>query len=125
MDSSSRTARTEVTQESAIRDMVGRQLGEFFARRQSTIGEKLLSVHELGKMASSTASNFEVHAGEVLGFAGLVGARRTDVGLALFGIEPADQGDVILQGDSGHRPLAREAMRLGIAYVTEDRRNWG
>ena len=115
--------RAEVTQESAIRDMVGRQLGEFFARRQSTIGEKLLSVHNLGKDGAFDGITFDVHAGEVLGFAGLVGARRTDVGLALFGIEPADRGEVILQGQAVSVHSPEQAMRLGIAYVTEDRRN--
>lgn len=117
--------RAEVTQESAIRDMVGRQLGEFFARRQSTIGEKLLSVHNLGKDGAFDGISFDVHAGEVLGFAGLVGARRTDVGLALFGIEPADRGEVILQGQTVTVHSPEQAMRLGIAYVTEDRRNLG
>lgn len=117
--------RAEVTPESAIRDMVGRQLGDFFARRQSQIGEKLLSVRNLSKDGAFTGITFDIHAGEVLGFAGLVGARRTDVGLALFGIEPADSGEILLEGRSVKIPSPGQAMRLGIAYVTEDRRHLG
>jgi rhamnose transport system ATP-binding protein len=68
---------------------------------------------------------FEVHAGEVLGFAGLVGARRTDVGLALFGVAPADGGTIELDGEPIHVRSAGEATRMGIAYTTEDRRQLG
>ncbi|MBX2998095.1 MAG: sugar ABC transporter ATP-binding protein [Caldilineaceae bacterium] len=117
--------RAEVTPESAIRDMVGRQLGDFFARRQSQIGEKLLAVRDLGKEGAFAAVTFDMHAGEVLGFAGLVGARRTDVGLALFGIEPADSGEILLEGKPVKIHSPEQAMRLGIAYVTEDRRHLG
>jgi rhamnose transport system ATP-binding protein len=66
-----------------------------------------------------------VYAGEVLGFAGLVGARRTDVGLALFGINPASEGEVIFRGQPAKLQSPQQAMRLGIAYVTEDRRQLG
>jgi rhamnose transport system ATP-binding protein len=117
--------RAEVTPESAIRDMVGRQIGDFFARRQAPIGEKLLSVSGLGKEGTFEGITFDAHAGEVLGFAGLVGARRTDVGLALFGIEPADRGEIVLEGKPVKIHSPEQAMRLGIAYVTEDRRHLG
>jgi rhamnose transport system ATP-binding protein len=117
--------RAEVTQESAIRDMVGRQLGEFFARPHTQLGERLLSVRGLAKEGAFTDINFDVHAGEVLGFAGLVGARRTDVGLALFGIEPADSGEIELNSTRVSIRSPERAMQLGIAYVTEDRRHLG
>ncbi len=69
--------------------------------------------------------SFELHAGEVLGFAGLVGAHRTDVGLALFGIAPADKGEITLDGKAVSITSAKQAMNLGIAYSTEDRRQLG
>ncbi|MCB0155807.1 MAG: sugar ABC transporter ATP-binding protein [Anaerolineae bacterium] len=115
----------EVTTESAIRDMVGRDLEEFFVKHQVERGERLLSVRHLGKANVFTGVNFEVHAGEVLGFAGLVGSRRTDVGLALFGIEPADEGEIVWQGQAVTIRSPEQAMRLGLAYVTEDRRQLG
>ncbi|HKZ91320.1 MAG TPA: ATP-binding cassette domain-containing protein, partial [Candidatus Limnocylindrales bacterium] len=69
--------------------------------------------------------NFELREGEVLGFAGLVGARRTDVGLALFGIAPAQTGRVLLDGKEIHIKHSDDALRHGIAYSTEDRRGLG
>ena len=69
--------------------------------------------------------SFDLRAGEVLGFAGLVGARRTDVGLALFGIAPADGGQIELDGAPVSVTSSRDAMALGIAYSTEDRRQLG
>ena len=69
--------------------------------------------------------SFDVRAGEVLGFAGLVGARRTDVGLALFGIAPADSGEILLDGRAVTIRHPQDALRLRIAYSTEDRRALG
>ncbi len=75
--------------------------------------------------ACSRASTFDLHRGEVLGFAGLIGAGRTDVGLALFGIEPATSGTIRLGGEAITVRSPREGMTLGIAYVSEDRRQLG
>jgi rhamnose transport system ATP-binding protein len=117
--------RAEVTIESAIRDMVGRDMGDYFAKSQTTQGAEVLAVRDLGKKNVFQNVNFAVHAGEVLGFAGLVGARRTDVGLALFGIEPADSGTIQLDGQPVQIRSPQQAMRFGLAYVTEDRRQLG
>jgi rhamnose transport system ATP-binding protein len=115
----------EVTPERAIRDMVGRELAAFFHKDQTKTGELLLSVKGLGKEGAFTDVSFDIHRGEVLGFAGLVGARRTDVGLALFGIAPADAGEIYFDGKLQRIHDPEQAMRLGIAYVTEDRRQLG
>jgi rhamnose transport system ATP-binding protein len=117
--------RAAVTPERAIRDMVGRTVEDFFARSQAERGELLLSVRGLGRQNAFANVSFDVYRGEVLGFAGLIGARRTDVGLALFGIEPADAGEVILDGRPVHIRSPEQALKLGIAYVTEDRRQLG
>jgi len=77
--------RMEVTRDSAIRDMVGRKIEDFFAKSAGQRGEQLMSVRGFNKDNVFSDINFEVYRGEVLGFAGLVGSRRTDVGLALFG----------------------------------------
>ncbi|MCB0047062.1 MAG: sugar ABC transporter ATP-binding protein [Caldilineaceae bacterium] len=82
----------DYTSERAIRDMVGRQVDDFFSRSASEPGKVVIHVEGLSKEDAFQDVSFDVHAGEVLGFAGLVGARRTDVGLALFGIAPADAG---------------------------------
>jgi rhamnose transport system ATP-binding protein len=115
----------EVMPERAIRDMVGRTVEDFFARAEAQRGELLLSVHGLGRQNTFANVGFDVHRGEVLGFAGLIGARRTDIGLALFGIEPADTGEIIFDGRPVKIRSPEQALRLGIAYVTEDRRQLG
>lgn len=117
--------RNEVTPEGAIRDMVGREIEEYFAKSQIQPGGALIAVSGLGKAHAFSDINFAVHRGEVLGFAGLVGARRTDVGLALFGIEPADSGEIRLDGQLVKIRSPEQALQLGIAYMTEDRRQLG
>jgi rhamnose transport system ATP-binding protein len=121
-----RTAlRQDVTTESAIRDMVGRTLADFFHRTPAKPGEVVLEVRDLAREAAFTGISFELRAGEVLGFAGLVGARRTDVGLALFGINPADGGEIRIDGVPVTIRSPQDALRMGIAYTTEDRHALG
>lgn len=115
----------EVRHDQLIRDMVGRELQEFFVKESRPKEDLLISVRGLGKEGAFSDITFDIHRGEVLGFAGLVGARRTDVGLALFGIEPADTGEIIWQGKAQTIRSPEHALQLGIAYVTEDRRQLG
>ncbi len=117
--------RSEVTTESAIRDMVGRELSAFFSKESARSQDVLISVSGLGRAGVFSDISFEIHRGEVFGFAGLVGARRTDVGLALFGIEPADAGEIRLEGQVRRIRSPEQAIALGIVYVPEDRRNHG
>jgi rhamnose transport system ATP-binding protein len=105
--------RAEVTPQGAIADMVGREMGLLQPRAPAPHGELLLSVR------------FDVHRGEVLGFAGLIGAGRTDIALALFGIQPATSGTILLHGRPATIRSPRQAMASGIAYVSEDRRQLG
>lgn len=115
----------EVTTESAIRDMVGREMGSFFVKDDSKRDDLLLSVRGLTKHGVFSDINFDIHHGEVLGFAGLVGSGRTDVALALFGIAPADEGEIVYDGQPITVHTPDQATRLGIAYVPEDRREFG
>jgi rhamnose transport system ATP-binding protein len=121
----STTARAEMTPAAAIRGMVGRQLVEFYKRTESSPGEVVLEVRELRREGAFEGISFDLRSGEVLGFAGLVGARRTDVGLALFGIAPADGGEIRLDGSEVVIRSPHDALSLGIAYATEDRRQLG
>jgi rhamnose transport system ATP-binding protein len=116
---------SEVTRESAIRDMVGRHMEDLFVKTEQEQGDLLLSVRGLSKENVFHDINFDVHAGEVVGFAGLVGARRTDVALALFGIAKADSGTVTFDGQPFTIRSPQQAVKRGIAYVTEDRRQLG
>ena len=115
----------EVTEAALIRDMVGRELSDFFHRVPHDPGAIALQVADLGRRGAFHGVSFEVHEGEVLGFAGLVGSGRTEVAEALFGVAPADEGTIERGGAIVSIGSPREAMRHGIAYVSEDRRRLG
>jgi rhamnose transport system ATP-binding protein len=117
---------SEVTTESAIRDMVGREMESFFAKDESKRDDDLLlSIRGLTRHGVFSDISFDIHHGEVLGFAGLVGSGRTDVALALFGIAPADEGEIIYNGQRVTIHSPDQATGLGISYVPEDRREYG
>jgi rhamnose transport system ATP-binding protein len=105
--------------------MVGREMGLLAARPPAPLGATLLEVRGLGRERAFSGIDFAVRHGEVLGFAGLIGARRTDVGLALFGVEPASEGEILIEGRPAAIRSPADAMALGIAYVSEDRRQLG
>ncbi|MET0831283.1 MAG: sugar ABC transporter ATP-binding protein, partial [Acidimicrobiia bacterium] len=116
---------SEVTEESLVREMVGRDPGEFFSRQHQAPGDVVLQVDSLGRSGVFSDVTFDLRRGEVLGFAGLVGAGRTDIGLALFGVAPASEGSVRLDGKPVTIKSPRQALELGIAYLSEDRRKLG
>jgi rhamnose transport system ATP-binding protein len=115
----------EVTEALAIREMVGREMSDFFARNPQPLGDVVMRVEGLEREGAFYDVGFELREGEVLGFAGLVGAGRTDVGLSLFGIAPPDRGVVELRGKRLSVRSPRRALRAGIAYLSEDRRQLG
>ncbi|MFN8664614.1 MAG: sugar ABC transporter ATP-binding protein [Thermomicrobiales bacterium] len=117
--------RSDMTPALAIRQMVGREVKELFHRERREPGPVRLSVRGISREGRFRNVSFDLRAGEVLGFAGLVGAGRTDVGLALFGVAPADEGTIELEGKAVTISSPRAAMDLGIAYSTEDRRQLG
>lgn len=116
----------EVTEAGMVREMVGRAIDSFAVKTQANeVGDVALSVRGLGRAGVFRGVGFDLAKGEVLCLAGLVGARRTDVGLALFGIAPATEGSLHLGGAEVTITTPRQAMDLGIAYVSEDRRKLG
>ena len=119
----------EVTRDLLIRDMVGREVDQFYGSwgvgASRTFGRQVCRVRGLGREGVFSGIDFDLHEGEVLGFAGLVGSRRTDVALALFGIQPADRGSIEIDGREVRISSPRAAQQLGVAYMTEDRRKLG
>ena len=116
----------EVTRGDLIRMMVGRELSAVFPKTFVEPGEVVLEVRNLGcRSAGVRDVSLSVRAGEILGLAGLVGAGRTELARILFGLTPADAGDIRLRGQAVtiHSPI--RAAALGIAYVPEDRRRHG
>src|ERR687895_186519 len=110
-----RHIRTSLRADATMRDMVGREMHDFFHRTPAEPGPVVLEVRSLAREAAFEGISFDVRAGEVLGFAGLVGARRTDVGLALFGIAPAERGEIRLDGRAITIRSPQDALRAGIA----------
>jgi rhamnose transport system ATP-binding protein len=115
-----------VTKDGLVREMVGREIDQFYTKDETrTVGISVFSVKNLSKESTFSNINFELHKGEILGFAGLVGSRRTDVALAIFGISPADSGSIEIEGKLVEINSPQTAKKLGIAYMTEDRRQLG
>ena len=116
----------DVTADGLISEMVGRDASEFFARSGTQRRDEVaLDVRDLTLDGVFSSISFDVKEGEVLCFAGLVGARRTDVALSIFGVAPADSGDIFVGSRKASIRSANDAMKLGIAYVSEDRRKLG
>jgi rhamnose transport system ATP-binding protein len=116
---------SELTPADAIRHMVGRRLETLFPKEQATIGEVVLEVRGLARKGVFSDVSFQVRRGEILGLAGLVGAGRTEVARVLFGIDHADAGEVRVVGKHADINSPKDAMRLGIVYVPEDRHEQG
>jgi rhamnose transport system ATP-binding protein len=108
-----------------IRHMVGRKLDALFPKQPAEIGAPLLAVRGLSRAGAFADVGFEVRRGEILGFSGLVGAGRTEVARAIFGIDRPDAGSMQLDGRPVQIRRPTDAMALGIAYVPEDRREQG
>jgi rhamnose transport system ATP-binding protein len=114
-----------LTSDELVRKMVGRELGALFPKHDAQVGERVLEVKRLTREGVFFDVSFEVRAGEIVALAGLVGAGRSEVARAIFGIDRTDAGHVEVSGRRlpPGRPLA--AMHAGIAFVPEDRRMQG
>ncbi|NOZ73275.1 MAG: sugar ABC transporter ATP-binding protein [Chloroflexi bacterium] len=114
------------TTDEIIQVMVGRPLSDLFDRgSEHEIGEPLLQVEGLSRVRKFTDISFEVRAGEIVGMAGLVGAGRTDVARALFGVLDIDSGTVRIQGKEVKIKQPSDALTHGMVYVPEDRQHNG
>lgn len=114
----------DVDRGALIRWMVGRELAEEFPSRMVKVGRTVLEVEELSAAPRFENVSFTLRAGEVVGIAGLVGAGRTSLGLALAGAIRAE-GTIRLGGTPLVASTPAEALRAGVAYVTEDRKALG
>jgi rhamnose transport system ATP-binding protein len=116
----------EVSRADLIRLMVGRELSAVFPKAAVAIGDVALDVRGLGCRTSGVHGvTLQVRAGEILGLAGLIGAGRTEVARVLFGLTPADSGEIRLRGQPVAIHSPGQAVGLGVAYVPEDRRRHG
>lgn len=104
-----------------IRLMIGRPLKEYLHKEAASIGEVALEVQNLTLPGVFADISFSVKRGEIVGLGGLVGAGRTDVARAIFGVAPADSGTVKVHGKAVTIRQPDEAIALGLAFVPEDR----
>lgn len=117
---------TDVDQTELIRLMVGREISAVFPKQQVPLGDVVLETRGLTCSESGVRNvSLKVRAGEILGMTGLVGAGRTEFARALFGLTPADGGQIVLQGRAVAINSPAMAIQQGIAYVPEDRRRHG
>jgi rhamnose transport system ATP-binding protein len=118
-------ATSETTEDEIIRQMVGRSVENLFPKQEAKIGEPVLEVEHLTSAGVFEDVTFTVRSGEIVCLAGLVGAGRSEIARAVFGVDPYDSGTVRMSGVRvpGRNPSA--AMRQGIGFVPEDRRKQG
>ncbi|MBN2393891.1 MAG: sugar ABC transporter ATP-binding protein [Anaerolineae bacterium] len=116
---------SEVTRDDLIRLMVGRTISNLFPKQDVVAGDMALKVENLSQLGVFENISFELRQGEILGMAGLVGAGRTDVARAIFGVTPHTSGTIQVAGQTVQINSPQEAIRLGLAYVPEDRQIHG
>jgi ribose transport system ATP-binding protein len=117
--------RDRIDEREIVKLMVGREIDNLYPRPPSEIGDVVLRVSGIGRDDVLHDCSFEVRSGEILGFAGLVGAGRTELARAVFGADRPDTGTVELDGEALRIHGPRDAIDAGIGYVTEDRKGDG
>jgi rhamnose transport system ATP-binding protein len=116
----------EVTEAGLIKLMVGREISTIFPPAEAPPGATVLALRNVGCRSSGVHDvTLEVRSGEVLGLAGLVGAGRTELARVLFGITPADAGEILLDGKPLKIRSPADAIAAGVGYLPEDRRRHG
>jgi rhamnose transport system ATP-binding protein len=116
----------KVTRGDLIRMMVGREVEAIFPKVEVPHGLIAMEVRNLSCAAGGVRDvSFSIRSGEILGLAGLVGAGRTELARVLFGLTPADSGQIFLSGRAVRIDSPPTAVRHGVAYVPEDRRRHG
>lgn len=115
----------ELDQNALIAMMVGREIGQMFPEATQPVGEEVLSVRNLGRAGKFSNINFHVKSGEILGLAGLMGAGRTEIARAIFGLDEWDEGEITMKEMPLRARTPREAIDRGIGYVSEDRKGLG
>lgn len=115
----------DVTEEDLVRKMVGRELTDMYGTRAEPVGKELFRIESGTRADSFEDVSFSIGAGEIVGVAGLAGAGRTELGRAIFGAEPLDDGRILLSGEQITIRSPEDAIAHRIAYLSEDRKDDG
>jgi rhamnose transport system ATP-binding protein len=116
---------SETDEDDLIRMMVGRTITDLFPKLPSEVGDPILEVRGLNRHPQTKDVSFTVRSGEIVGVAGLVGSGRSETAQVVFGILQPDSGEIIVEGRPVRIKSPSQAMKLGIAYVPEDRGTQG
>ncbi|MCY7673643.1 sugar ABC transporter ATP-binding protein [Bacillus safensis] len=108
-----------------VKKMVGRELTDRYPERTPSTGDIVLEVKHASRKGQFQDINFSVKAGEIVGVAGLMGAGRTEMMRSLFGLDPLDQGEIWVHGKKAVIKKPSDAVKLGIGFITEDRKDEG
>lgn len=114
-----------VTSDELIKMMVGREITDLIPKGDVSIGPEVLRVEHLTRRGKFKDVSFTLHAGEILGVSGLVGAGRSEMAMCIFGGDKLDEGSVFLEGKEVHIKSTDESIKLGIGMVPEDRKIQG
>lgn len=112
----------ETHNDEIVRMMVGRDLEDYYPKKNAKIGDVVFEAKQLGQEKVFKDISFQVKSGEIVGFSGLMGAGRTEVMRSIFGIDALDEGELYLEGDKIQIKTPSDAIRQGIGFLTEDRK---
>jgi len=112
----------EIVLDELVKHMVGREIKDYFFKKQVSIGENVLTVKNLKREGILHNINFTLRQGEILGISGLVGAGRTEVARAIVGADPIGEGEIFLNGKKVSIKSPSHALKLGIGLIPEDRK---
>lgn len=118
---------SQINEDFLVSNMVGRSIENIYGKRSKDhkIGDVIFEAKNLSCKGRFENIDFSVRKGEIVGFSGLIGAGRTEVGRAIFGADPLESGEIFLEGQKISIKSPDEAIEKGIAYMTEDRKSLG
>ena len=119
------TLTKETNVDDVVRKMVGREISDYYPKKNAEIGETVFEVKNLSGTSGFENISFSVKSGEIVGFSGLMGAGRTEIMRGIFGIDPISQGEIILEGKKVQLKNPSTAIKAGVGFLTENRKEEG
>lgn len=119
------TLTKETNVDDVVRKMVGREISDYYPKKNAEIGETVFEVKNLSGTNGFENISFSVKSGEIVGFSGLMGAGRTEIMRGIFGIDPISQGEIILEGKKVQLKNPSTSIKAGVGFLTENRKEEG